>query len=182
MDPYRRLGRREVYRNPWVCVEVHEIVHPTGTPGEHVLFVSPAPSGVLVVDGDDLIFADQPRFGARASVIEIVKGGADPGESALACAQRELREELGYTADTWTSLGFAYEIPSIVDKPVELFVASDLHDTATDPEDVERIERLRLPRAAAYAAIDDGRINDAVTIVALARFRSRDTQAPQAPR
>jgi 8-oxo-dGTP pyrophosphatase MutT (NUDIX family) len=172
MDPYRRLRRREVYRNPWVAVEVHDVVHPTGTRGEHVLIVTPAASGVLVVDGDDIVLAEQPRFGARRSVIEIVKGGAGDGETALACAQRELREELGYTAATWTSLGFTYEIPSILDKPVELFLAENLHDVATELEDVERIERLSLPLPQAYAAMVDGRINDAATIVALTRFRA----------
>jgi ADP-ribose pyrophosphatase len=172
MDPYRRLSRREVYRNRWVVVEVHEIVHPTGTPGEHVLFVSPAPSGVLVIDGEDVIFAEQPRFGARKTVIEIVKGGADDGETALACAQRELREELGFVAERWMSLGYTYEIPSIVDKPVELFLARDLRSVDTDLENVEHIERLRLPLSDAFAAIADERINDAVTIVALARYRA----------
>lgn len=171
MDPYRRLSKREIYRNPWVAVEVHDVVHPTGASGEHVLIVTPPASGVLVVDGGDVILAEQPRFGARSAVLEIAKGGADSGESALACAQRELREELGYDAVSWVPLGYTYEIPSIVDHPVHLFVASQLREVATDLEVVERIERARMPLQAAYAAIADGRISDAVTIVALARYR-----------
>lgn len=172
MDAYRRLTKREIYRNPWLAVEVHDVVHPTGANGEHVLIVTPASSGVLAIDGDDVIFAAQPRFGARATVVEIVKGGADPGETALACARRELREELGYDASTWTSLGDVYEIPSILNTPVTLFLARDLREVATDPESVERIERLRMPIQEAYAATGDGRINDAVTIAALARYRA----------
>ncbi|HVA28490.1 MAG TPA: NUDIX hydrolase [Candidatus Baltobacteraceae bacterium] len=181
MDPYRRVAKREVYRNPWLVVEVHDVVHPTGAAGEHVLIVSPAASGVLVVDGNDVILAQQPRFGARETVLEIVKGGADPGEGALECARRELREELGYDADTWTPLGYTYEIPSIMDHPVALFLASGLHDVATDPEDVETIERRRMPFEEAYAAAIDGRINDAVTIAALLRARSKGVPARSVP-
>ena len=166
------MTKREIYRNPWLAVEVHDVVHPTGANGEHVLIVAPAASGVLVRDGNDFIFAEQPRFGARANVIEIVKGGADPGETALQCAQRELREELGFEGGDWTSLGEVFEIPSIVNAPVALFLACGLHEVATELEAVERVERLRVPVADAYAAIADGRIADAVTIAALARYRA----------
>ncbi len=182
MDPYRRVAKREVYRNTWLVLEVHDVVHPTGTTGEHVLVAGPAASGVLVVDGDDVILAEQPRFGARESVLEIVKGGADPGESALDCARRELREELGYDADMWTPLGYAYEIPSIMDHPVALFVASGLREVAPHPEAVETIDRRRMPLEEAYAAAIDGRINDAVTIAALLRARSKGAPARSAPR
>lgn len=175
MDSYRRLTKREIYRNQWLGVEVHEIVHPTGAKGEHVLIVSAPSSAALVVDGGDFILAEQTRFGADASVIEIVKGGADPGESSLECAQRELREELGYDAALWTPLGYTYEIPSIVDHAVYLFVASNLREVATDPEEVERIVRVRMPIEEAYAAIAEGRINDAVTIAAIARYRFRSS-------
>ena len=170
-DPYRRLSKREIYRNPWVWVETHEIVHPNGTPGEHVLILTPAASGVLVIDGRDAILARQPRFGARSEFIEIVKGGAEDGEPALACAQRELREELGIEAARWSPLGRTWEIPSLVDKPVELFVASELSFVADEQEAVEQVSLLRMPLDELYRAALDGGIDDAVTLVALLRYR-----------
>ena len=172
MDPYQRLTKREIYRNPWVAVEVHDIVHPTGVAGEHVLVMTGSAAGVLVVDGRDFIFAEQPRFAARRAVIEIVKGCADPGETALECARRELREELGYHAESMTPLGPVHEIPSIIDQPVQLYLASGLGDVAAEPDAVESIDRLRMPILEAYAALADGRIDDAVTIAALARYRA----------
>jgi ADP-ribose pyrophosphatase len=171
MDPYTRLTKREIYRNPWVAVEVHDIVHPTGMPGEHVLIVTPPASAVLVVDGDGFIFARQPRFGARSAQVEVVKGGTDGGEDKLACAQRELREELGIEAERWQSLGFVYEIPSLVEERVAIFVASGIVRVGTEQEAVESIEPHRLSIDDAYAACVDGRIDDAVTLAALFRFR-----------
>src|SRR5580704_13928471 len=132
-DPYVRLSKRELYRNPWLAVEAHEIVHPNGTPGEHVLVVAPFPCAVVVEDGGALLFARQPRFGARRVVVEIVKGGREGSESALECAARELREELGVRARHWSPLGRLYEIPSIVNEPVDVFLASD-----TSPADGEQ--------------------------------------------
>jgi len=167
---YRRLAHREIYSNPWVRADVHEIVHPTGAAGEHLLIATGRASGVLVVERDHFIFARQPRFAADRVVLEIVKGGAEEGESAEACAKRELREELGLTARTWTPLGEAYELPSIVERPVALFVARDLSRVPSAQESVEQIHAVRMPIAEAFRAARDGGIDDAVTLAALLRF------------
>jgi ADP-ribose pyrophosphatase len=168
---YQRLERREIYRNPWLAVEVHRIVHPTGAPGEHVAIATGHASGVLVEEGSAFLFAHQPRFAACIETIEIVKGGADEGESALACAKRELREELGLEAETWIDLGIAYEVPSIIEHPVTLYLARDVREVGTDLEAVEQIAPVRFEADEAYRAAADGRINDAVTLAALFRYR-----------
>jgi 8-oxo-dGDP phosphatase len=167
---YRRLSQRELYRNPWVAVHVHEIIHPTGAAGEHIAIGTGRASGVLVVEGDAFILARQLRFAADMQMLEIVKGGADEGESALACAQRELREELGLQAADWAPLGVAYEVPSIIEHPISLFVARDLRAVSSAPEHVEAIDAVRMPIDDAYRAARDGRIDDAVTLAALLRF------------
>ncbi len=169
-DPYERVSKRELYRNPWLAVEAHEIVHPNGMPGEHVLVVAPNPCAVVVEDGDALLFARQPRFGAQCVVLEIVKGGREGSESSLECAARELREELGVEARHWTPLGFLYEIPSIINRPVEVFLASDTTPAHGEQEAVESIEPVRLSFEEAIACVRDGGIDDAVTVAALFRY------------
>ena len=108
-NAHKRLSRREVYRNPWLHVEAHQIVHPTGIPGEHVLVVTPQSCGVIVEDRDELLFTLQPRFAAQRQVIEIVKGGSEAAELPLDSAKRELREELGIVARSWSEMGTMYD-------------------------------------------------------------------------
>jgi ADP-ribose pyrophosphatase len=170
-SPYRRLAQRELYRNPWLAVHVHEIIHPTGAPGEHIAIEAGRASAVLVVDGDAFVLAAQARFAADARMLEIVKGGADAGEDALACAQRELREELGLLAEDWVPLGITYELPSIIEEPVALFLARDIRQVSSAPEEVEAIDAVRIPIDDAYRAARDGRIDDAVTLAAFLRYR-----------
>lgn len=167
---HRRLGRRELYRNAWLAVEAHRIVHPSGVPGEHVLVMTPQSCGIVVDDDGELLFARQPRFAAQEDVIEIVKGGAAAGELPLDSAKRELREELGITARQWSNLGTVREIPSIVDPPVALFVARGLEYGAAEPADEESITIVRFTIRAALDAAVSGEIDDAVTIAALFRF------------
>jgi ADP-ribose pyrophosphatase len=170
MKTYQRLGSREVYRNPFLAVEVHSIVHPSGVSGEHALVVTPPVSAVIISDGGDLLFTRQPRFGAQAEILEIVKGGAEEGESTLQCAQREAREELGVVAAHWKPLGVLYEIPSIMNAPVELFLARGIEHVDTAFEAVETIELVRVPEEVAIRAAASGQINDAVTVAALLRY------------
>jgi 8-oxo-dGTP pyrophosphatase MutT (NUDIX family) len=64
-----------------------------------------AACAVVVLDGDDVLLERQPRFAVDAEMLEIVKGGGAAGESALDCARRETREEIGVEAGRWDPLG-----------------------------------------------------------------------------
>ena len=166
---YVRRAKRVVYENPWLRFESHEIAHPNGAPGEHGVVITPPASAVVLLDGDTVLLARQPRFAIDRLALEVVKGGRHPGEDALSCAQREAREEAGVTAKCWRSLGRAYEIPSIVQEPVALFLAERLVPAPLAPEAVERIEIVRMPFGDALCACAEGRIDDAVTAIALLR-------------
>ena len=170
---FTRRASRIVYQNPWLRFEAHDIVHPNGRPGEHGLVVTPAASAVVAIDGDDVILTRQARFAVDRVVLEIVKGGADAGETAASAAQRELREEVGLIAARWDDLGEFYELPSIVATPVRVFLARDLTPVATDLEEVESIEAVRMPFAAALQATETGGISDALTAAALLRAAHR---------
>ncbi len=173
MSGFLRRAHRVVYENPWLRFEAHEIAHPNGRPGEHGLVVTPRASAVVALDGDDVLLTRQARFAVDASVLEIVKGGAAADEDARAAAQRELREELGLLAARWDDLGEVYEIPSIVAPPVRLFLARDLSTTVTELEDVESIDAVRMPFAAALSAAQSGELADAVSAIALVRAAHR---------
>jgi 8-oxo-dGTP pyrophosphatase MutT (NUDIX family) len=166
---YVRRAHRTVYENRWLRFEAHDIVHPNGRPGEHGLIVVPDGTAVVALDGDDVILTRQPRFAADRIVIEVVKGGSDAGESALAAAQRELREEVGLVAERWDDLGDAHEIPSIMQPAVRIFLARDLTAVATDLEEVESIEPVRMRFDDALRAAGSGELTDAITVVALVR-------------
>lgn len=173
MDPYKRVAAREIYRNPWLAVEVHDMVHPTGVQGEHLVVATPRAVAVLVEDGEHFIFASQPRFAAGRHVLEVVKGGAEAGESALEAAQRELMEELGLAASEWTPLGEVFEIPSIVAPAVTMFLAAGVSQSATNPEEVESISPVRVPIEDVLGGPMTAEIEDAITMAALFRYLMR---------
>ena len=168
-----RKNRRTTYENRWLRFEAHGMVHPNGRLGEHGVVITPRASAAVVLDGDEIVLTRQARYAIDRVVLEIVKGGAEPDEAPLAAAQRELREELGLAAARWDDLGIAYEIPSIVQEGVSLFLARELTPVATDLEDVETIDAVRMPFRDALRAAGRGEIADAVTATALLRAAQR---------
>ncbi len=172
MSGYERRSSRAVYENRWLRFEAHTIVHPSGAPGEHGLVALPGASAVVVLDGADVVLTRQPRFALDRVVLEIVKGGADPGESPREAAERETREEVGIVARRWDALGVGYELPSIVAPPVHLFLARECTVAEQRLEREESIAIVRLDAGDAWQAVLDGRIDDAITALALARARA----------
>jgi 8-oxo-dGTP pyrophosphatase MutT (NUDIX family) len=166
---FQRRSKRTVYANPWISFEAHDIVHPNGAPGEHGVVVTPPASAVVVYDGGVVWLTRQARFAVDRVVLEVVKGGAEPGETPLEAAKRETREEIGVEAARWDDLGIVYELPSLVDHSVSLFLARDLTHVATEHEHVESIETVRMPFDEAVAAALNGKLEDAITGLALLR-------------
>ncbi len=70
---------------------------------------------------------------------KLVSGYVDDGETSLDSAKRELREEIGMTADTWEFYVHSQANGSIV-KHQYYFIARGLHEGVAQPEVGEQIE------------------------------------------
>lgn len=110
-------------------------------------------------------------------LLEIPAGTRDEGEAPEATAQRELREETGFAAASLERLGGTWMVPGYCDEYIHYFVATDLR---LDPLAQDFDEHLSEPIAMTYDevldAVDDGRIQDAKTAVAVLlydRYRRR---------
>jgi 8-oxo-dGTP pyrophosphatase MutT (NUDIX family) len=100
-------------------------------------------------------------------------GGAPLNEAPLAAAKRELKEETGLTAESWTELMRLHTSNSITDELGFVFLAEGL--TAGEPEfeDTEDLEIRRLPLREALALVETGDITDAMSVAALLGLAAR---------
>ncbi len=107
---------------------------------------------VVAIDQDGaLIIVEQYRFGIDSISFELPAGVIDGTEEPVYAAQRELREETGYSSDTWTYLGRSFVNPAYVDNCCHHFLATDCKKThevnQDDLEDIKvhLVEKLVIP-------------------------------------
>ncbi|MBA2373119.1 MAG: NUDIX hydrolase [Chloroflexi bacterium] len=174
--PWIRHSRDVAYANPWLTIWHDEVTRPDGTPGIYgVVHFANMAVGVVVLDDDDrILLVGQHRYPLDEYSWEIPEGGSGPSETPLAGAVRELREETGLEAASWTEAIRLHLSNSVTDELAVVFVATDLRQGAAEPDGTEQIVARWLPFDEVLAMTVDGRITDALTIagvhrVALAR-------------
>lgn len=170
-SPWRRLTRRVAYENPWLTVWHDEVIRPDGAAGIYgVVHFANRAIGVLAIDdADRVLLVGQHRYPLEAYSWEIPEGGGGPSESALDAARRELVEETGFVARTWRELGRAALSNSVTDELAIFFVATDLRAGTASPEGTEELQTRWVPFDEALAMTFDGRISDALSILAVQR-------------
>ena len=165
--PERTLSSHRAFSGRLLALRVDEVELDSGRRATREVVEHPGAVAVLAWDGERLAAVRQWRQAAGAELLEIPAGTLEPGESPLATAQRELAEECGLTATRWEEGPAFYTAPGFSTELLTLFLATDLAPVdATPPED-EALERSWLTLPDALAAIDDGRIRDAKSLVGI---------------
>ncbi|QDU99246.1 NUDIX hydrolase [Lignipirellula cremea] len=100
-------------------------------------------------------------------LLEIPAGTREAGEPPADTAARELTEETGYQAGKLEKLHEFYVSPGVLDEVIILYAATDLVQGDPHRESGELIENQIVHWEDALAMVDDGRIHDAKTIIAL---------------
>lgn len=106
----------------------------------------------------------QYRHAANDYLWELPAGRIDPGEKALPAAQRELREETGYTASHWRRILHFYASPGFVAETMSVYLATGLRAGKAQPEADEIIQKRMMPLASAVRMVLNGKVRDAKTI------------------
>jgi ADP-ribose pyrophosphatase len=107
------------------------------------------------------------RFALDETLWEVPAGTVEPNEPLLECAKRELTEETGYTAAKWTSRGYIYASPGVLDEKLHLFFAEELTPGKQKLEADETIEPVILELDEAIRMVLAGEIKDAKTVTSL---------------
>lgn len=119
---------------------------------------------IPVDENNNVIMENQYRYPISQVVLEIPAGKLDASnEDRLLAAQRELREETGFTADNWTDIGLYYPAPAYSDEKITMFLATGLHKGDRDLDDDEFIDVCRVPLSELRDKVMSGEITDGKT-------------------
>jgi ADP-ribose pyrophosphatase len=165
--PERTVSSRRAFSGRLLSLRVDEVELESGRRATREVVEHPGAVAILAWDGERLAAVRQWRQAAAADLLEIPAGTREPGESPLESARRELGEECGLRAGRWEEGPSFYTAPGFSTEVLTLFLATNLSAVDVAPPEDEALERSWLTLADALAAIDDGRIRDAKSLVGI---------------
>jgi ADP-ribose diphosphatase len=160
MRAWKTLDRWAILQQPpFLVVENHSVELPDGRViPDWAWIITPDYINVVAVtaEGAFLCFR-QTKYGVDGTSLAPVGGYLEPGEAPLSAAQRELREETGYAAETWVDLGQYCVDGNRGAGTAHLFLARDASRVA-DPiaDDLEEQHLLHLSRSEVETALAAG--------------------------
>jgi 8-oxo-dGTP pyrophosphatase MutT (NUDIX family) len=105
-NPWTINAEKSVCENPWIQVSEFAVTNPSGKVGIYgkVHFKNIAVGFVVLDEEMHTWLVGQYRFPLQQYSWEIPEGGAPEGTDPLLTAHRELKEETGFTAQSWKHL------------------------------------------------------------------------------
>jgi ADP-ribose pyrophosphatase len=163
----RTIGSTSPWTGKRIAVRVDEIERPDGHRTTREIVEHPGAAAILAWDGERLAMVRQWRHATGGALLEIPAGTLEPGEPPDETARRELAEECGLAAATWEAGPRFFTAPGFCTELMHLFLATELTDAPGQADPDEQLEPSWMSLADAIAAVDDGRIADSKTMVAI---------------
>ena len=169
----RTLRSTRAFEGRLISLRVDEVERSDGGHATREIVEHPGAVAILAWDGARLGMVRQWRHAVGNVLLEIPAGTTEADEDALATARRELAEEMGVAAETWTPGPAFWTAPGFCTERLTLFLATDLREDETRAPDDEQIERAWVSITDAVAGVDDGRIADAKSIAGILWLAAR---------
>lgn len=169
----RRIDGETVYSGVIVDVTLDRAVLSDGKPVKREVVHHPGGVTVLPIDKDGNCYCvRQFRYPFSKMLLEAPAGKLEKGENPRECAERELSEETGFTADELLYLGPNYTSPGYSTEVLHIFLALGLHAGESHPDDGELLSVEKHHIDELYELVMKGEIQDAKTEIAVLKAKS----------
>ncbi len=129
------------------------------------------PGAVMVIpllhdaDGSTRVVLErQFRYPVGQVMVEFPAGKLDPGETVQSCAQRELKEETGYSAKQWARAGVMHPVIAYSTEFIEIWFAKDLTLGERNLDQGEFLDVITATSIQLLQWCADGTVTDAKTL------------------
>ncbi len=167
----KTLASQRVFTGRLLKVRVDDVALADGRRTTREIVEHPGAVAIVAVQGkgDDsrIVLVRQFRKAVEQFLWEIPAGTLEPSEEPLVCAQRELLEETGLSAQRWSHLQTFYTAPGFCTEKMWLYLAQDLRSHSHSQAADEQIEVGFYSRSQIEELLRAHQIQDAKTLVGL---------------
>ncbi|MCZ2127880.1 MAG: NUDIX hydrolase [Anaerolineales bacterium] len=164
-----RLAREVVYESEWVNLYKDTVKFPNGFIVDkfHLLdFEREAVAALMENEAGEAMFVRVPRYTTGAADWELPAGGVEVGESLLAAAEREAREETGYASSEHRLVYTFHPMNGSANKVFHIvFCKAGERAQDFDPNEIAEIRWFA--KDEIRAMIQEGAIKDGFSLIAL---------------
>ena len=173
INPWRIISAKPIYDNKWISVTEYDVINPNGGNGIYgKVHFKNAAIGILPLDEElNTYLVGQYRFALEQYSWEIPEGGGPLEQDILQSAKRELLEETGLEAAEWTKLMEFHLSNSVSDEHGHIFLARQLTQRQSQPEETEDLAVKKVPFEEAYRMVEDGAITDSMAVAAILKVK-----------
>ncbi len=155
-----------VYDGKLLKVRKDRVRLPDGGEGSREYFRHPGAVVIIaLLDDGSVVLERQYRYPNDRVFIELPAGKLEYGEDPLLCAQRELREETGYSARDWKFVCTIHNAIAYSDEHLDIFLATGLSAGERQLDAGEFLEVFSLVPAELMDWVRQGRVTDVKTLV-----------------
>lgn len=170
MRKWKTLKKKIVYQNNFLKLREDDVLDPNHNKTKRNV-IEVGDGSVIVVaikKNNQFYLVGQPRYAVDQYSWEFVSGGIKQKENPLVAAKRELFEELSLRADKWRQIFTFHPNNSLMNRVTYVFIAEGLNKRDnTEKDSYERLTVRTVTEKNLIKEIRDGKIQDALTIVAL---------------
>lgn len=172
-NPWQITNSKQAYNNPWIAVTHNEVINPAGNEGIYgVVHFKNYAVGILPLDKNlNTYLVGQYRFPLQSYSWEIPEGGCPESTDILATAERELKEEVGLTANKWTPLLTMHLSNCVTDEIAHIYIAQGLTEGIATPEETEELKIKKLPFEQVFQMVINGEITDSMSVAAILKAK-----------
>lgn len=171
----KRISGEDIYDGIFLKMKRDLVSLPDGVEAAREYLTHPGAVAIVAILEDGRILLErQYRYPIAKACIEIPAGKLEIGENHLLCAQRELREETGYTAKKWSYIRRIHPVISYSTEFIDIYLAEDLIPGKSYLDEEEFLDVFAAPLEQLISWVEEGEITDVKTTISaywLDRYR-----------
>ena len=149
------------------------MVRPGGSDGIFgVVEMVPGVTVLAMTPDQNVLLAREYKYAVERPTLECVSGAMDGEESPLDTARRELKEELGATSDSWTSLGVLDPFTTVIQCPNHMYLAENVQlDSTQQTDEGELIQIIEMSFKKALDTVLQNEITHGASVAAILKAK-----------
>ena len=163
------IGSEKIFDGTLLHVRRDTVKLPNGNTAIREWIKHPGASSVIpLLEDGTIILVKQYRYPVGKITLEVPAGKLDaPDEDPLVCAERELSEETGYTADKMEKLTTIATTVGFSNEYIHIYAATGLKAGQQHTDEDEFINVVKMPLAKAVEMVLSGEIYDCKSVAAI---------------